>query len=339
MLFTPSKITSLNSNEQGKVRIVLNRNILNKKSFFKSVNPDNKIYFWFTGSGDRSSKKPPNIVELQFKKLLRNKEALVFYDEEYAELASLVLDCLLRQHTVIRELTGSDPPLWGVVLSNLNEPIHFYEPVFFENGDEYHLWAFSVSDTELSDILLVNIHEWTEHLIFLSLSTKDKNIRWFQDGLSELSKLEFAKSLSPAQRDSLSIRSRLKNNFSGYSQYIRKKLKKGDEEIVFDLTQWGLPSLRKVYSDADLFGYPLSQYFWIDLSNKYGKKKIAEFFTEAVKIENATNEDYISLLSKTVGEDIRERLSHFNLNEVLETLESESKTLDISEFLEEIPAL
>ena len=307
---------------------------MNEDSYIISENPDYNFGFSFNASGDRNINEKVNVVMLDSLNYIpTTRNTLIFlpdtsYIDQYMKLSDIefLLDI---QYKIIKDMLHIEPKRWGIVLSLKKQPIHFYEPLYFYNGNWHHLFAYSLKTDSLSNILLINMHEWTEFSIVQYLKSKDKNIHLLQDGLAELSLILFAENLNLEEREKYSIQTELKNKLNKYFIYIKNLKEKGENNIEFDLTKWKLASANKVYSNKDMLGYPLSLYFWLSIREEYGLQIISEFFTKAKKIENAQQEDYIKILSQINGKDIKPQLSFFNIKSILNDINLYSHNLQI----------
>lgn len=328
-------VKDLKTDNSGILRIRLSNDVLNEDSYIISENPDYNFNFSFNASGDRENNRKVNVIMLDSLNFIPTaKNTLIFLPDtsnidQYMKLSDIkfLLDI---QYKIIKDMLHVEPKRWGIALSLKEEPIHFYEPLYFYNGNWHHLFAYSLKTDSLSNILLTNMHEWTELSIVPHLKSKDQNIRWLQDGIAELSLILFAENLTLEEREKYYIQTELKNKLNKYFIYIKNLEEKGGNNIDFDLTKWKLASANKVYSNKDMLGYPLSLYFWLSIREEYGLQTVSEFFTKAKKIENARQEDYIKILSKITGKDIKPQLSFFNIKSILNDINLCSHNLQIS---------
>lgn len=316
------------SDSSARVYFKLSKNYLGQRTYLKAQNPAYFVFFTFNASGYRDEPGNPSIVRLRDYHPLLADSLVVFYPDEQEHLAQIYLRYLKIQSSVLKSLLGFTPRNWGLLLTEKKWPIHFFEPIYLHGEKNYHIFAYSLLSDSLSSILLTNVHEWCESEIKDSLNTSDPNVRWIQDGISEFSRLLFALHLPLEERKQTGVQAEIKQELLKYYTYISKKHKK-DKYIIFDLKHWELASLKKVYSDADKLGYPLSLYFWLKITEKHGNNIIVNFLRQVAQIPDAKNEDYINLLRALTGEDIRSKLSHFETDKILRTLESEARKLGI----------
>lgn len=317
------------SDSSAKIYVRISEKHWKKNGFLKAQAPDISVHFLCTASGYRNEKSEPSVVSLQNYQPLFRDNIAVFHAPGQQLLGQKYLNYLNIQRQSLQKMLGVSPTPFGIVLAVEQKPIHFFEPLYLKNNNQYRLFAYSTSSDSFPNLLLTNMHEWCEAEAAKLLKTDDPCVRWIQDGISELSRLVFAWEIPMEERERLGLQEELRQEVFKYYDFIHSESRKRTS-LEFDLTQWTMAHYRKkVWGKEDMLGYPLSLYFWLRIHEKYNLSVISDFFQQASQMPDGKNQDYIRLLSGLTGEDIKHKLSNFPIADILQTLEQQAERLGI----------
>ena len=251
----------------------------------------------------------PEVLDIKKYQKINAPPVVVYYSKDYEKfLARTLLDTLLKCEKLIKELTGESVTEWKNVLVKVDTlgkvilPKRVIGPVVFAFYKE-NLKDSSTPFKLVSLWLLA--HERTELPLARIFYSHSPEARWIGDGIAEYVSYKICKKLA-SQECAQVMNGRIK-------QIEKLFIKKGK---IYNLTQEFKVGME--FSEESVYaGYPISFYIWCKATEKAGDGVIKEFISKAKELKNPTNEDYMNLLSKLTGLNIKEMVTNVDLSEVL----------------------
>jgi len=248
------------------------------------------------------------IIDTKEYQKISNPPVIVYYSKDYEKyLAEALLDTLLKCEELIKKLTGESVEKWGSILIE-KKLLGKIFPLIKGAGTILPIpYEKSLKDSSslkwLPFTIYLLVHERTESPIAHIFYPHSSEARWIGDGIAEYVSYKVCKKFVPIACVGVIM---------GRIEQIRKSLKKiKNYNLLQEFT------VDKGLAKGTEIGYPISFYIWYKVTEKAGDGVIKEFISKAKELENPTNEDYMNLLSKLTGLNIKEMVTNVDLTEVL----------------------
>lgn len=320
---------TLKTDEEGKTTIYFDEALLASNPRVMTADPAHLLGFEFAICFSSKRRGPLSIVKLDSLRMEEVGQDLLYYPGGHDELVGETRKLLPLQRQAIESVLGLPAIQYGVVLTDKSLPLILSDNTVFHANARHTLWPISIPDLDAIDHTIV-VHEWFESNLNDKIHFGDKKVRWIADGLSELARIHFVRSLPHSLRDSTGLTQEIETQLGNYLSFINERLEKGESILNFDLIEWTLASPEHPIAGSDVIGYGLALAFWYKIEREFGTELIHKFITQLQNRNKPTGEQTVQLLTELTNTNIKARLTAFDLSAVRNDLIELARELELN---------